>query len=105
MKALNAAWRTGFADLADLSLPDTLPEGEIPLSDWYQFQLGGGRFIPSRARWIPAQGRAAPDGRLRPGPRAPALPPAGDFPRREPSDARAAALRPALSARVLRACP
>jgi phage tail-like protein len=57
--ALNQAWGAGFADIADVSLPAALPDDGAPLVDWYQFQLGGGRFVATGKRWIPAQGRAA----------------------------------------------
>ena len=57
--AFNQAWGTGIGDLRAVDLPSSLPQDGTPLFDWYQFQLGGGRFAPSGTRWIPAQGGAA----------------------------------------------
>ena len=99
--ALNAAWKARFADFSEVALPATLPEGEAPLGDWYQFQLGGGRFIPSRTRWIPAHGRAALEDRWRQAQQATGVAAAGAFPLGPPADEAVAAAWRQFSADVL----
>ncbi|HEY2900423.1 MAG TPA: phage tail protein [Polyangia bacterium] len=56
---LNDAWKAAVTAVGDVPLPTTLPADGAPLFDWYQFQLGGGRFLSTGQRWIAAQGRAA----------------------------------------------
>jgi phage tail-like protein len=92
LQALNDAWGTAYADVGEVPLPAVLPQDPVPLADWYQFQLGGGRFIASRARWIPAQGRAALEDRWHQAQRAGGLAAITDFPLSAPDDATTAAI-------------
>jgi phage tail-like protein len=83
--AFNAAWGTHVADLAAVELPSSLPSDGAPLSDWYQFQLGGDRFAPSGTRWVPSLGGAALALRWQQAQSAAGLP-STDFPLSPPDD-------------------
>jgi phage tail-like protein len=89
--ALNDAWRVSLSAIAELPLPVTLPDDGPPIFDWYQFQLGGGRFVPSGQRWIPAQGRGALIDRWTQYLHSSGAP-SSDFPTAVPADGAAAAL-------------
>jgi phage tail-like protein len=85
LDAFNAAWGTHVADFNNVALPSSLPPDGAPLLDWYQFQLGGGRYVPSGTRWVPALGGDALTFRWHQAESAAGLA-ATDFPLAAPSD-------------------
>ena len=99
--ALNTAWGQVFTAFSEVPLPGALPVDEAPLFDWYQFQLGNGRFIASGTRWIPSQGRDALSDRWRQVQHAAGTVVIGELPVTEPADAAASALWRQFTADVL----
>jgi phage tail-like protein len=100
VEALNEAWNTGFASIGDVPLPEGLPADGVALFDWYQFQLGGGRFVPASTRWIPPHGRAVLFDRWRQRASSAGVASA-ELPVVEPADAAAASLWRAFTSDVL----